>query len=82
MEKELKTFTVDGVEYTEVDSSAVSAVGYKDGDLFVQFRGGNVYRYYGVDERVYREILEAESVGSYVAKNVVGRYGYDLVRRA
>lgn len=54
----------DSETLTPVESSNVSAVGYEDGKLVVQFHNGDVWEYEGVDELEYREVLQADSVGS------------------
>jgi KTSC domain len=50
-----------------LDSSAIEAVRYdqKKQTLDVEFREGHSYRYVHVPEFVYRELLNAESAGSF-----------------
>ena len=48
-------------------SSAIASVGYdkKNKTLNVEFRDGDTYRYVHVPEFVYRELLKAESAGTF-----------------
>lgn len=55
-----------------VESEAVKSVGY-DGrhqTLAVEFREGRLYEYLEVPERTYRELMEAESIGNFVATKI------------
>lgn len=67
-----------------VESSMLSAVGYDAaaGELEAVFASGAVWRYRGVPRKVYRELLAAESKGSYMRACVIGQYPeYQLRRR-
>ena len=61
-----------------VESSSVRSLGYDPGDraLEVQFVSGGVYRYLDVPARVVEGLARASSIGSYVARNVRGRYRF------
>lgn len=61
-----------------VTSSNLSAVAYdlQNSYLYIWFRNGTLYRYDGVGELVYRQLLSASSKGSYHASNIRGRYAY------
>jgi len=65
----------------QVDSSAISSVGYdeKSSVLEVEFASGAVYDYLKVPEKVYRDLLRAPSKGSFVSRRVRDRYPF--VRR-
>lgn len=58
------------------DSSAIASVGYDRDreELEVEFRSGNVYRYFRVPEEVYEELLRASSKGRYFGENIRGQY--------
>ncbi len=43
-------------------------------NLVVTFKNGGRYTYYDVPASVYAEYQEAESKGSFLAKNIRGRY--------
>ena len=63
-----------------IDSSAIASVGY-DADkeeLEVEFTSGNVYRYFGVPQEIYEDLLQAPSKGQYFGSFIRGQY--DSVR--
>ena len=66
-----------------VDSSMLSAVGFdpEAGELEAVFVDGAVWRYRNVPERVYRELLAAESKGSYMRQFIIDVYPDYRVRR-
>ena len=57
---------------TYVDSTNIEAVGYDQAtrDLYLQFRTGKVYVYAEVPVEIHRELLEADSKGSYFNREV------------
>lgn len=59
-----------------IDSSAIASVGYDRGreELEVEFRSGNVYRYFRVPEEVYEELLQASSKGRFFGAHIRGQY--------
>lgn len=62
-----------------VDSSSVEAAGYdpQTRRLFLRFRGsGKAYVYYGVEARVFDELLTADSIGRYVNDEIKGVYSF------
>ena len=64
-----------------VDSSAISSVGYDEGSsvLEVEFSSGAIYDYYEVPSKVYQDLLNAASIGSFISHRVRDRYPF--VRR-
>jgi KTSC domain len=50
-----------------VDSSNIEAIGYDEAnrELYVQFRNGRTYVYIDVPSELHRELLDADSKGSY-----------------
>ena len=58
-----------------VASSNVAEVGYASDVriLFVRFRRGGLYRYFGVEPAVYRELLASESKGQFIQARIVSR---------
>ena len=66
------------VEWTAVESSNISMVGYDDenSQLHVRFNSGAEYAYNEVPPAVYQEFLDAESKGRYLNERIKGRYGY------
>ena len=63
---------------TPVTSSHVASVGYdpKTMTLEVEFKNGSIYHYFDVPEAVYRGLLSASSVGTYLNQNIKGSYRY------
>ncbi len=67
---------------TPVQSSNLASVGYdpSTSTLEVEFLNGRVYQYFGVPERVYHELMNAASKGSYLDQNIKkGNYPYAKV---
>ncbi len=58
------------------NSSMVYAVGYdrETRTLEVVFRRGQIWAYTEVPERVYRALMKASSVGSYLRNSIIGEY--------
>lgn len=61
-----------------VDSSNIEAIGYDPGqrDLYVQFHGGRTYVYADVPDQIYGELLQADSKGSYLNREIKSNYAY------
>ena len=58
-----------------VESSSLESVGFDaaTNQLEIQFRAGGVYRY-AVPRRIYRELMEASSLGAFFARRI--RHAY------
>ena len=58
-----------------VESTSLESVGFDaaTNQLEIQFRAGGVYRY-AVPRRVYRELMEASSLGAFFARRI--RHAY------
>jgi hypothetical protein len=72
------------MKLTPVSSSMIQAVGYDAAakELEVVFCSGAVWRYKEVSRKVYKELLAADSKGSYMGACVIGVYPeYQLRRR-
>ena len=54
------------VEMVQVDSKPVEAVGFAAGELYVKFRGGRTYVYQAVPERLHQQLMNADSIGSFL----------------
>ena len=65
-----------------VESSVVRSVGYDRDDqvLEIEFHTDRVYRYFVVPHGVYRELVEASSVGRYFNERIRDRYPTREVR--
>lgn len=62
-------------------SSNVGKTGYDapTRTMTVEYKNGNVYSYHGVPQEIYNAAKDSESIGSYISRNVKGRY--ETVRR-
>jgi hypothetical protein len=47
--------------------------------LEVVFNSGDRYRYNGVPPSTYEELMQAESIGQYMHRNIIGRYDYERI---
>jgi hypothetical protein len=65
-----------GFRRTPVQSTVIAAVGYdaQTAVLEVEFRSGDVYRYFAVPPSVHRAQIEADSPGAYFNKHVSNHY--------
>ena len=66
-----------------VKSSNVSKIGYNEQTqiLRVQFNNGGLYEYFDVNKNVFEQMQKAESVGSFISKNVAKIYKYKKVEK-
>lgn len=64
-----------------VQSTNVGKIGYNPDAkvMTVEYKNGFVYSYDGVPQEIYNAAKESESIGSYISRNVKGRY--ETVRR-
>jgi len=69
------------MDRTPVKSSNLKSVGYdpETETLEVEFKAGTVYRYADVPAEVHAALMAAESVGSYYARNVRGKFESEKV---
>ena len=65
------------MSFVPVSSSNLSAVSYADGVHAIRFKSGGVYRYFGVPETVYRDLLAAPSKGRYFARYIKNIYPFE-----
>lgn len=59
-----------------VASSNVSSIGYENGVIEVAFHNGSIYQYYGTNENLFNQFLNAPSKGRfvhYVLKGFINR---------
>jgi len=61
-----------------VVSSSIASIGYLEepATLEIEFRGGAVYRYFGVPASVYRGLDGADSIGRYFNERVRPRFEF------
>lgn len=64
------------IEFVKVESSNIEQVGYDNEDsvLFVEYKGGARYSYSKVPQKIYVQLLEAESVGRFMNEEIKGTY--------
>lgn len=64
-----------------VSSSNIQKVGYdeKTETMRVEFNGGTLYEYFKVPSSVYTELVNAQSIGSYLGKNIRNHYACQKV---
>lgn len=67
------------VDLHPVDSTSIEAIGYDPAsrELHVRFlQAGRTYTYFDVDEAVYEEFRQADSIGQFFNANIKGVYDY------
>lgn len=57
-------------------SSFISAVCYKDGNLYVKTTQGDYFKYYNVPRPVYIDFMNAPSMGRFFNKNIANNYPF------
>lgn len=65
-----------------VSSSNIKSVGYDPASetLEIEFKGGAVYQYSGVPGIMHDELINADSIGSFFARNIRNEYNYKKVK--
>ena len=58
------------MEIVSFKSSAIAKGGYADGNLFIKFVGGKWYKYIGVPESLYEQLLSSPSKGTFVNRRI------------
>jgi len=67
------------MEMKPVTSSQVESVGFENGTLAVKFKSGGTYHYAGVPQHQYDSMMKSPSIGSYLHKNIKGRFAHKKV---
>lgn len=64
-----------------VKSSNIESIGYDSNSqtLEIAFLNSSVYQYFDVPERIFEELMGADSQGKYLASNIKGYYRYSKV---
>ena len=70
------------IQRQPVASTNVASIGYSRQlhALEIEFARGAIYRFFGVQPRVYRDFMAAESKGHFIAENIRGKYRFVRVR--
>lgn len=64
----------------EVSSSNIESVDYESGILYVKFLNGGLYAYYRVPYGRFVGLMNADSVGGYLAEYIKPYYDYRRIR--
>lgn len=66
---------------TPTTSSNIASIGYESDSqtLEIEFLNGGVYQYFDVPQHIYRDLMDANSIGQYHAQNIKGVYRYSKV---
>ncbi|WP_082971826.1 KTSC domain-containing protein [Rheinheimera sp. SA_1] len=69
------------MERVSVSSSNIDSVGYDEysSTLEIAFHNGSVYQYFDVPQQEYIALVNAGSVGGYLANNIKGKYRYSKI---
>lgn len=64
-----------------VSSSNIKSVGYDPDSMLleIEFHDGSIYQYSKVPQSVHRALMAAASLGSFLHKNIKGKYPYQKV---
>lgn len=65
---------------TQVASSNIYSVGYENGNLYISFNNGTVYRYFRVPYVVYSSLMSAPSHGRFLNAYIRNVYPYQRIR--
>ena len=69
------------MEFIKVNSSNIDKVAYEDGNLYVEYKSGGLYRYLDVPEAKHKELIESESKGKFMNEIIKENYKYEKVER-
>jgi hypothetical protein len=71
------------MDWQHFESKLFTASAYDDGKriLYLRFRSGEVYRYFGFPEDQYRELLDAESRGRYFLSHIRNQFRYERLAK-
>lgn len=65
------------VSMKPVDSSNIESLGYFQGNLFVRFMNGGIYKYRDVSEDIYQELLDAPSKGKFLNSSIKPNHKFE-----
>ena len=65
----------------KVESSNIKSIGYDlaKNDLEIEFQTMYIYVYHDVPKKVFRELMNADSIGKYFHQNIRDKYKYEKV---
>lgn len=66
------------MDRTSVSSSNIASIGYDSESmtLEIEFNNGAIYQYFDVGQRLYEELINADSVGGFLAAHIKGTYRF------
>jgi hypothetical protein len=72
------------IDWVSVDSSVFEAVAYRrgEGQLYLKFHRGRIWRYFDFPAHQYHELLASESLGRYFGKQIRGKFREEEVEEA
>ena len=59
-----------------VESSNINSIGYENGELVVEFKGGSSYKYLDVPQEMFINMINSESKGKFLAENLKNKYEF------
>jgi len=62
------------IEALGLDSSAIEAAVWDDGELRITFQDGRQHSYFGVSQRAFEALIDASSVGAHFNAYIRDRY--------
>jgi hypothetical protein len=65
---------MEKIKMYDVESSNVKQIGHDGNDLYVRFKNDGVYKYMEVPENIFDGLLNAESVGQMLNKDIKRLY--------
>lgn len=69
------------MEKVKAESSTIDEIEYdsEKNELFVTFKNGKKYKYSEVNDKVFRDFIEADSQGKFFTTNIKNSFKYQLV---
>tara|TARA_Y100001960_G_scaffold132167_1_gene140380 strand:- start:930 stop:1136 length:207 start_codon:yes stop_codon:yes gene_type:complete len=63
----------------KVLSSNIDSIGYENGTLEIRFLNGSLYQYYHTSKELFENMLNAESKGKFLWRNIRDVYPFKRV---
>jgi hypothetical protein len=62
--------------YKYINSSIISEAEFENDVIYITFKSGGVYAYYNVPQKVYDDLIAAQSAGRYFHDHIEGKYPF------
>jgi hypothetical protein len=64
-----------------VASSNINSIGYDENTstLEIEFLNNSIYQYFDVPQHIYQGLMQADSLGQFLAQNIKGVYRYSKI---